>query len=698
MEGLKLVIGGDVSAAIQAQKTLVKEVEKGADKIDSTYKKTFSSVASSIKTVAPATKPAIQAVSKLGDSIETLRAKLLAKQSFLVTETDIRKVAVLNTEIAQLQNEIIRVGNAGKTGFDNLGNAVTKAGGSFGGMAAGAQKGFSALRTLANIIPGIGIGGLVALLSEAVIGLFKTSQGFDEAAISAANFSQALKDAKSDLEGVFKADIDLTKLKNKLKLGEGASLLAANFEIDKTANDKIIATANAEIDKVVDRIGQLRSNAAIFLSKKGQQLLDLFPVDSLIPDNLIDDLEEQDKKIIRELKVLGVRYESLSEERAKAFTAGQSLVVQSQLDLREALKKQQEKQLDDLKKFIDKAKQLASELEKIGFVAPAEFSFFDSFNEQLEKAKKVFSDFNSRNLKIDTKKIAIAFPITFTEPKPEQIEEALNVIEQALQKGILERGGISLDFSPVSITSNLSQNAELVKEFAAVFKSIGKQMPAIDMDMPAGFNENVLVDSLRKMLGAGIDATKEELIKLAAEFKKGIDNINSIVKSFAVGGIATFGEALGTALAGGDIKGIFNNFVNVLADGLSAIGKQMILLSPVITGLKAALKSLNPAILLPAGIALVAIGAALRSSLNKGVTGFAQGGLVFGPTMGMVGEGLGTSRSNPEVIAPLDQLKGMLSGLAGGPQVVVLTQKIRGKDLILSQNRGGKSQRRLGAR
>lgn len=693
MEGLKLVIGGDVSAAIAAQKTLVKEVEKGADKIDSTYKKTFSSVASSIKTVAPATKPAIQAVSKLGDTIETLRAKLLAKQSFLVTETDIRKVAVLNTEIAQLQNEIIRVGNAGKVGFDNLGNAVTKAGGSFGGMAAGAQKGFSALRTLANIIPGIGIGGLVALLSEAVIGLFKTSQGFDEAAISAANFSQALKDAKSDLEGVFKADIDLTKLKNKLKLGEGASLLAANFEIDKTANQKIIDTANVEIDKVIDRIGQLRSNAAIFLSKKGQQLLDLFPVDSLIPDNLIDDLEEQDKKIIRELKVLGVRYESLSEERAKAFTAGQSLVVQNEIDLREALKKQQEKRLDDLKKFIDKAKQLASELEKIGFVAPAEFSFFDSFSEQLTKAKKVFADFNSGNIKLDTKKLALAFPITFTEPTPEKAKEALSTVEQAIKSGLIQLPPVEI---PVEISPELAANATLLRDagLAKAFKDLGKNAPVIDLEMPAGFNESVFIDSLRKFFGAGQDVTKEGLQQMAAEFRKGIDNINNLIKSLAVEGIAGFAESFGAALGGGDLRGIFNGFVNVLADGLSSIGKQMIALAPVIAGLKAALKSLNPAILLPAGIALVAIGAALRASLNKGITGFAQGGLVFGPTMGMVGEGLGTSRSNPEVIAPLDQLKGMLEGIGGGAQVVVVKSVLRGKDQILQNARTSRSQRR----
>lgn len=693
MEGLKLVIGGDVTQAIEAQKTLVKEVEKGAGKIDSTYKKTFTSVSSSIKTVAPATRPAIQAVSKLGDSIETLRAKLLAKQSFLVTETDIRKVAVLNGEIRQLELEINRVSNAGKIGFDNLGNAVTKAGGAFGGMASGAQKGFSALRTLANIIPGIGIGGLVALLGEAVIGLFNTAKGFDEATVSAARFSQALKEAKSDLEGVFKGESDLLKLQNKIAIGEGTKLITANFEVDKTANDKIIQVASEEISRIVDRIGQLRNNAAFILSKEGREVLSLFPVDADIPDSFIDELNEADKKIVREIKLLGTRAESLDQERFKAAVENKKLLVQNQIDLNEELKKQREKSSDDLKKFIDKAKQLNSELEKVGFVAPAQFSFFDTIDEQLQKAKKVFADFNSGNLKINKKVFTVDF--LFSEPPSEKIKAELTRLEQIIQSGLVNFPSVEV---PVNVSPELTANAELLRDpIVKAFKDIGKNLPAIDLEMPAGFNRNVFVDSLRKFFGAGQSVTEEGLKTLAAEFKSGIDNINNIIKSLAVQGISGFAEAFGAALAGGDLRGIFTGFVNVLADGLSAIGKQMIALSPIITGLKAALKSLNPAILLPAGVALVAIGAALRATVGKGVTGFAQGGLVFGPTMGLVGEGIGTSRSNPEVIAPLDKLKGMLEGMGGGRmQPIVLRSVIRGNNLALLQNRNDRKSRRLG--
>ena len=65
--------------------------------------------------------------------------------------------------------------------------------------------------------------------------------------------------------------------------------------------------------------------------------------------------------------------------------------------------------------------------------------------------------------------------------------------------------------------------------------------------------------------------------------------------------------------------------------------------------------------------------------------GFAEGGMVTGATLAMVGEGPGTSLSNPEVIAPLDKLQGMI-GNAGGGQVEVVG-KISGSDILLASDR-----------
>jgi len=72
--------------------------------------------------------------------------------------------------------------------------------------------------------------------------------------------------------------------------------------------------------------------------------------------------------------------------------------------------------------------------------------------------------------------------------------------------------------------------------------------------------------------------------------------------------------------------------------------------------------------------------------------GFADGGLVTGATVGMIGEGPGTSMSNPEVIAPLDKLKGIIGDSGGGNVQVFGT--IKGSDILLSSDRAKNNRNR----
>ena len=88
----------------------------------------------------------------------------------------------------------------------------------------------------------------------------------------------------------------------------------------------------------------------------------------------------------------------------------------------------------------------------------------------------------------------------------------------------------------------------------------------------------------------------------------------------------------------------------------------------------------------PFNLALAAAaGSVVGSLFNKIIPPFAEGGMVSGATLAMVGEGPGTSAINPEVIAPLDKLQGMI-GNAGGGQVEVVG-KISGSDILLASDR-----------
>jgi uncharacterized protein YukE len=148
--------------------------------------------------------------------------------------------------------------------------------------------------------------------------------------------------------------------------------------------------------------------------------------------------------------------------------------------------------------------------------------------------------------------------------------------------------------------------------------------------------------------------------------------------------VSAFAENIGEMLAGGEFD--FSKLGNILADGLSTIGKALIAFALTSGAAMELFKDPKTwPIALAAGIAAVAAGSFLKSKLNDNkATAFANGGIVSGPTMGLVGEYPG-AQNNPEVIAPLDKLKSMIGGGGGGAFV------LRGQDLLLSINRAQKA-------
>ena len=72
---------------------------------------------------------------------------------------------------------------------------------------------------------------------------------------------------------------------------------------------------------------------------------------------------------------------------------------------------------------------------------------------------------------------------------------------------------------------------------------------------------------------------------------------------------------------------------------------------------------------------------------------FANGGLVYGPTIGLMGE-YGGASSNPEVIAPLSHLRALLGEGEGGPQKVEF--HIAGRQLVGIVNKQNNIYRRNG--
>jgi hypothetical protein len=190
-------------------------------------------------------------------------------------------------------------------------------------------------------------------------------------------------------------------------------------------------------------------------------------------------------------------------------------------------------------------------------------------------------------------------------------------------------------------------------------------------------------DALRRVDGA-IEGSKDRVRDYTITWQETVNTINGILTNLDINMLTNFGEQIGNMLAGGKFD--ISQMGTILADALSSIGKALIAFA--ITNGAAMELFKNPKtwpLALAAGIAAVAAGTALKAKISdNAATPFANGGIVSGPTMGLVGEYPG-AQSNPEVIAPLDKLKDMIGGGGGGTFV------LRGQDLLLSVNRAQKA-------
>lgn len=149
--------------------------------------------------------------------------------------------------------------------------------------------------------------------------------------------------------------------------------------------------------------------------------------------------------------------------------------------------------------------------------------------------------------------------------------------------------------------------------------------------------------------------------------------------------LASVFESLGSGE--GFAKGLGNAFKSILStigSYMIELGKKALVATALIEGLKKAFGTVaGPA----AALAMIAGGGLLKglaNSLFSQTPKFANGGIVSGPTLGLMGEYAG-ARSNPEVIAPLSKLKDLLGGSVGSIGVGEI--KLRGEDLYISLQR-----------
>lgn len=262
-----------------------------------------------------------------------------------------------------------------------------------------------------------------------------------------------------------------------------------------------------------------------------------------------------------------------------------------------------------------------------------------------------------------TKRAAIEIGETFAE----NYEKALNskmekITVKGAQKALTKLG----DFTKSSLAGMFSSGGVVAPKGQTKGTSSGGSAPVPKIDT--------------KSIQDSAGDVKTVMLDVNDAFSDGFGNIIEGVASGNVG-----------------MSGVFGMLLGMVGDIAIQLGKAAIAIGISMKAIKLSFKT--PGTAIAAGIALIALGALIKSQVPNivggggGATAFANGGIVSSPTLGLMGEYSG-ARSNPEVIAPLDKLKGMIGDRSQNVNVGG-EFRIQGQDLVVALQRADKNRSRI---
>jgi hypothetical protein len=216
-----------------------------------------------------------------------------------------------------------------------------------------------------------------------------------------------------------------------------------------------------------------------------------------------------------------------------------------------------------------------------------------------------------------------------------------------ISEGLQAFGAITLVDPTTALKDSVTTNAESIKTAIGGFGDDFVKLQETAILVGAEVSNAIL-----GMSGSLIDS-----LGLAENGMQGF--LGGLLKMAAQAISAFLGQAIAAAIAGANIAASFT--------AAAAIFTQPAFMATMVGGVLAAFAAIPK---------------------------FADGGIVSGPTMGLMGEYPG-ARSNPEVIAPLNKLESMLGG-RGATNVNVGGEFVmRGSDLVVVLDRANKNRNRL---
>ena len=185
-------------------------------------------------------------------------------------------------------------------------------------------------------------------------------------------------------------------------------------------------------------------------------------------------------------------------------------------------------------------------------------------------------------------------------------------------------------------------------------------------------------------------AWQQYSVQVQANAEMAAQAITNMVDGIIHEGIMRLGESLITGQSAFEGFGVF--VLGAFASTAEQLGKMALSIGFTVDAIKSALATMSGPVAIAAGVALLALAGAARGKMkqiaaNKDQVKLAKGGLAYGESLAVVGDNP-NARFDPEVIAPLSKLQGMLGKSNGG--AVEVYGRISGQDILLSSEKAGR--------
>jgi hypothetical protein len=705
--------------------------DKEFQKIANNIQKNAKSLEAAIKLFGPASQQAGAAANKLQKDFQSLVANGIdpASASFKKMTASMPTAAGLDSTTGSLRKNNMQWSNLALVlqdlpyGFRGIQNNLPALAGGFAKMTGPIYLGISAI---------------IALITAWDMGLFKLNKNVtlssDYSKQAGENYAKEIVKLEGLLKAAKNVNIaldDRTKAAKTLK-EEYPGLLDKYSEEEimlgkaDTAFKKLTKTlwayakakaAQSTLEEIAGKQNKLIVERADLLDEFNKKSLKNLSKEATYTEDGIRLMSDYDRELDRRTNLLKANAKAYNELETQAgkYVKIQEANINAETDLKEF----QTKTLEQLererlakealakadKDRADAAKQRKSDLEKINKAeSDAVLSLMDEKDKELRIVTKSY--IAKLNLAAqygeDTTILEIAWrnelagirkkyddkEVEELNKKNEKIaqiyEDNRNGIRDAIR--IINNGFVKDNVKSINNQTDAELKANKGRRRSQI-KALEEERIRLDQERTRALETGSDVGPVDKAIEKNIN----DLKAYANEWQVTSDAINNAVEQMIEGGIARFAENLGKALAGEKVD-LFGGFLALLSEGLQTIGKALIAYGVAMDAFKKAFK--NPYAAIAAGIVLVALGSFIGAKVGKMSGGgstqatpkkFANGGIISGPTMGLMGEYPGASH-NPEVVAPLDKLKSLMDGGGG-----TLEARISGNDLLILMNKANRN-------